>query len=324
MRIALEADDQQSAQLQQRELGQRLDSVSLLVGATLGVLSGVEQTLGGEENAQAGDMLNTLTQLRQDSQELENDPNRSSQLERVSRIEEGLVRLEENLLQFQRVDPNVLVSPFRSETRSIAPLQPEAPDFFAPAVIALLLQHLAVTFAALSIVGERTVGTMELFRVSPLSALEALFGKYISYLIFGAIIAFALTLLLVYVLQMPMLGDWVNYALVVAVLTFTSLSIGFLISIFSQNESQAVQYTMIVLLASVFFSGFLMDLNMIWEPVQVVSWSLPTTYGIVLLRDIMLRGIQPDLFLLLSLLAIGIGLFFLSALALRRLISRSR
>jgi ABC-2 type transport system permease protein len=324
MRAALERDDSQSAQLQQRELGQRLDNVSLVVGATLGILSGVEQTLGGEENAQAGDMLSTLTELRQDSQELEDDPSRASQLERVQRIEDGLIRLEENLIQFQRVDPNVLVSPFRSEIRGIAPLQPTAPDFFAPAVIALLMQHLAVTFAALSIVSERSVGTMELFRVSPLSALEALLGKYLSYMIFGAVISTALTLLLVYVLRMPMLGSWVHYTLVVAVLLFTSLSIGFLISIFSQNESQAVQYTMIVLLASVFFSGFLMDLSMIWEPVRVVSWALPTTYGIVLLRDIMLRGIQPDLFLLVGLLAIGVVLFLLSAFALRNLISRSR
>jgi ABC-2 type transport system permease protein len=324
MRSALQANDGQRAEVEQRELDRRLDNVTLAIGATLGVLSGVEQTLGGQQDAQASAMLQNLTQLRQDSDALQQDQNPDARLERVTRIEDSLVRLEENVAEFQRVDPNIMVSPFRSETRSIAPLQPTAPDFFAPAVVALLLQHLAVTFASLSIVRERTTGTMELFRVSPLSALEALLGKYLSYLIFGGIISLALTILLVYVLNIPMLGNWWNYALVVAALLFTSMSIGFLISIFSDNESQAVQNNMIVLLASVFFSGFLMDLSMIWEPVRVVSWSLPTTYGIVLLRDIMLRGVSPDPIVLGGLTAIGVFLFILAALALRRLISRSR
>jgi ABC-2 type transport system permease protein len=320
---ALRAGDDQGARSQQRELDSRLDNVALVIGASLGVLSGVEQTLGGQDES-ASQMLSNLTQLRQDTQEIEQDTDPNSRLGRAERIEEGLVRLEENIAEFQAVNPDVLVSPFRSETRSIAPIQPDAPNFFAPAVLALLLQHLAVTFAALSVVRERSVGTMELFRVSPLSALEALLGKYLSYMIFGSFIAAALALLMIYVLQVPMLGYWLNFVIVLALILFTSLSIGFMISIISQTDSQAVQYTMIVLLASVFFSGFLMSLNMIWEPVRVVSWLLPTTYGIVLLRDIMLRGLVPDVMLLGGLAAIGVVLFFFAWFMLGRLISRSQ
>jgi len=72
---------------------------------------------------------------------------------------------------------------------------------------------------------------------------------------------------------------------------FTSLGIGFAISIVSQTDSQAVQYSMIILLASVFFSGFIMSLDMLLPPVRVISWLLPTTYGTLLLRDIALRGL---------------------------------
>ena len=182
----------------------------------------------------------------------------------------------------------------RSETKSVANVQPSISDFFAPAVLALLLQHLAVTFAALSIVRERNVGTMELFRVSPLSAAEALFGKYISYMLFGGVIAAILSALLVFALHVPMLGTGGYFTLVIAAVLFTSLGIGFAISIVSQTDSQAVQYSMIILLASVFFSGFIMSLDMLWEPVRVISWLLPTTYGTLLLRDIALRGIAPN------------------------------
>jgi ABC-2 type transport system permease protein len=322
LNTALRANDQFAARQHRRDVDQNLDNISLAVGASIGLLSSVQQTLGGEE-APTSDALTTLNQLREDTEGLEEETDEGRRTDRLERIETGLAELEENLGEFERISPEIIVSPFRSEIRGLAPFQPETPDFFAPAVVALLLQHMAVTFASLSIVRERTVGTMELFRVSPLSSAEALLGKYISYMLLGALITTALTLLLIYGLGLPMLGLWLNYVLVVTAILFTSLGIGFLISILSQTDSQAVQYTMIVLLASVFFSGFMLSLNMLWEPVRVVSWMLPTTYGIILLRDIILRGLAPDLTLLIGLVGIGIGLLIISWLLLRRLISRS-
>ena len=203
-------------------------------------------------------------------------------------------------------------------------VQPTTLDYFAFAVMALLLQHIGVTFAALSIVRERNVGTMELFRVSPLSAAEALLGKYISYMLFGGVIAAALSALLVFILHVPMLGNWWNFSLVIVGVLFTSLGIGFTISIVSQTDSQAVQYSMIVLLASVFFSGFIMSLDMLLKPVRVISWMLPTTYGTLLLRDIALRGIAPSWVYLGGLFAIGLVFMLISWRLMRRLIAVSQ
>jgi ABC-2 type transport system permease protein len=323
LRTALQAGDEFAARQEQLELDRRLDAVSLVVGASLGLLSGVEDTVGGEET-EADEMITLLSQLRDDTDQLDPNAAEPTQLERMERIENNLESLEENLSEFQRIDARVLVSPFRSETQTIAPIQPTPPEFFAPAVLALLLQHLAITFAALSIVRERSVGTMELFRVSPLSSGETLLGKYLSYMIFGGIIAAILTLLMIFILRLPMLGMWENFIIIVALMLFTSLSIGFVISIISQTDTQAVQYTMIILIASVFFSGFLMQLEMLWEPVRIVSWLLPTTYGIILLRDVMLLGVAPDLILLAGLAGIGLVLLFFAWITLRRLISRSR
>ena len=213
----------------------------------------------------ADPVQSTLTDLRQNTNQLGNSTDsKDERLARLDKIDKEITDLDGKLAEFQSIDPSIIVSPFRSETKSVANVQPSISDFFAPAVLALLLQHLAVTFAALSIVRERNVGTMELFRVSPLSAAEALFGKYISYMLFGGVIAAILSALLVFVLHVPMLGNWWYFALVIAAVLFTSLGIGFAISIVSQTDSQAVQYSMIILLASVFFSGFIMSLDMLW------------------------------------------------------------
>lgn len=325
VRQALQAGDQATAQQQKGELSQHVDTASLALGASLGLLSGVKQSFAGGSNPNSpSDIMSLLNDVQQGTNDLNNPDNSgdtNQELQRATKLENDLAKLDEQLTEFTSIDPNVLVRPFRSEAKNIAPVQPTPLDFFTPAVIALLLQHLMVTFAALSIVGERTVGTMELFRVSPLSAIETLFGKYLSYLIFGALLTLALTLLIVFGLKVPMLGAWWSYALVVAGILFTSLGYGFVISLISQNDSQAVQYSMIMLLTSVFFSGFILALEFIWKPVQVISWLLPTTYGIILLRDIMLRGDPPSLLLIAGLFAIGIVLASLAWLLLRRLIT---
>jgi len=101
------------------------------------------------------------------------------------------------------------------------------------------------------------------------------------------------------------------------------MGIGFAISIISETDSQAVQYSMIILLASVFFSGFIMSLDMLWVPVRVISWLLPTTYGTLLLRDIALRGIDPNWGVLGALIALGLALMLISWRLMRRLITTS-
>lgn len=324
MRQAIQQGNDIAARQNQRDLVHSLDNVNLAVGASLALLSGVEQNLGSG-SGQATAALKALADLRNEVNTMQNlnsvNQVGSQQEQQLADVQDKITKLEDQLKQFTSIDPNVIVRPFRSETESIATIQPSAVDYFVPAVIALLIQHLTVTLAALSIVRERTIGTMELFRVSPLSAGEALFGKYLSYLIFGILLVAVLTALLILGLKMPMLGSYLDYALVIVILLFTSLGFGFFISMVSQTDTQAVQYTMIMLLASVFFSGFMMNLDMIWKPVRVLSWSLPTTYGIITLRNIMLRGDHTDLMLIGGLFLIGIGFLIVNWLLLRRLTS---
>jgi ABC-2 type transport system permease protein len=215
---------------------------------------------------------------------------------------------------------NVLVNPFAVDVTGITPEQFGPTDFFAPAVIVLLLQHLSITLSSLSIVRERRSGIMEVFRVSPITAFEILLGKFLTYLVFEIILAAILSALIVWGLGVPMLGNWWHYALAVIIVLFTSLGLGFLISLISKTDTQAVQYSMLLLLASIFFSGFLLDLRLMWQPVTVLAWSLPATYGITMLQDIMLRGAPIPLLIFAGIAAIGIGLFVIDWLILRRII----
>jgi ABC-2 type transport system permease protein len=322
-RQAVQSGDQVLAQENQLKLAGNVDTISLAAGASLGLLDSLQQT-NSTSAGNVNPVQAVLTDLQQNTGQAGNSTGtKDERLANLDKIDQDITSLDGKLTEFQSVSPAILVSPFRSETKNEAKAQPTLLDFFIPAVLALLLQHVAVTFAALSIVRERNVGTMELFSVSPLSAAEALFGKYVSYMLFGGVIAAILSALLVFVLHVPLLGNWWYFALVISAVLFTSLGIGFVISIISQTDSQAVQYSMIILLASVFFSGFILGLDKLLPVVKVISWMLPTTYGTVLLRDIVLRGVDPNWWLLGGLIAIGLALMLVSWQLMRRLIASS-
>jgi ABC-2 type transport system permease protein len=230
----------------------------------------------------------------------------------------GLSDLSSNLSNLSSLNSNVLVSPFTSEVYGLSKVQYTPVGFLTPAVIILLLQHLSVTISSLSIVRERRSGIMELFQVAPLTALETLISKYLSYLIFCIIIAAVLTALVVWGIGVPVLGSWVNYSLALLIVLFASLGAGFVISLTSETEIQAVQNSMLLLLMSIFFSGFFLDLRLLWQPMKVISWSLPATYGIRMMQDVMLRGYPLPLQVFEGIAAIGVALFLISYFLLKR------
>jgi len=277
----------------------------------------VETTLGAETlQTQLQALQAASTALRDESTPI------GERAATAATIESDLAEMDAVLGRYAGIDSQVLVSPFRSETLSITDVSLGPTDFFVPAVIALLLQHIAVTLTGLSIVRERQDGPLELFRASPVSAFQALVGKFIGYLILTAVIGAILTALVVFGLGVPMLGNWGYYALVVLALLCASLSLGFFLSLLARTDSQAIQYAMLLLLASIFFSGFFLALYRLWEPVRAVSWALPVTYGINLLQSVMLRGQMPSMILLGALFLFALVFFLIDWWRLSRLMAR--
>ena len=216
------------------------------------------------------------------------------------------------------ISPQVIAAPTRADTRNLAPITPNVVAYFAPAVLALVLQHMGVTLTALSLVRERLSGAMDIFRVAPVRALEILVGKYLAYAFFNLSIAAAISFLLIGVLHVPLLSPPGQMAWVIILLSFAAVGLGLLISTIVDSERQAVQLSMLVLLASVFFSGFVLPLDQFITPLRIAAYSLPVTHGIQLLQDFMLRGGTNASWELGVLGAIGVVLFLLTSITVRR------
>ncbi len=216
------------------------------------------------------------------------------------------------------IPPEVIAEPTRAELINAAPIEPAVTNFYGAAVLALILQHLAVTLVALSLVRERTTGIMELFRISPISTTEIILGKVLAFGILATLISLATVSLLVGGLGVPLLGDKLLLAGILGLLTLASLALGLLIAVISDSERQTVQLSLLVLLASVFFSGFVLPVQEFTDPVRIGSYLLPVTHGIRLTQDIMLRGWTDAAWQIGALAAIALVLLVITWLLLKR------
>ncbi|MFL5679728.1 MAG: ABC transporter permease [Chloroflexota bacterium] len=222
-----------------------------------------------------------------------------------------------------QIQPEVIAAPTRAELDNDAPIQPAVIPFYGPAVLALILQHLAVTLVALSLVRERTSGIIELFRVSPISTWEVILGKILAFGVLSAIISSVTVLLLVLVLHVPLLGPPLLLAGVLGLLTVASLALGLLVAVISDSERQAVQLSLLVLLASVFFSGFVLPVEEFTPLVRAIGYLLPVTHGIRLTQDLMLRGWTNAVWEIGALAAIAAVLLVATWVLLRRGMTRA-
>jgi ABC-2 type transport system permease protein len=223
-----------------------------------------------------------------------------------------------NYQEFTSVDSAVLVQPFESRVDLAVPGNHDATDWYAPAAVVLMLQQFGVAFGALSFVRERQSGILDVYKVAPVNATEALVGKYLAYLPIGGIIGAALTALIVGVLGVADTSSLPDLAIVMGLSLFASIGLGLIISLASATDAQAVQYTMIVLLASLFFSGFFLSTGQLEGIGQAVSWLLPVSYGMEMLRDVMLRGVPINRDRVIGLGAYGVVAFFLALIGTRR------
>jgi ABC-2 type transport system permease protein len=225
--------------------------------------------------------------------------------------------------ELAQIPPEIVASPTRTELVNFAPLQPGVVAFFAPAVLALILQHLAVTLTAMSLVRERTSGVLELFRIAPIGSAEIIGGKVVAYMVLGSAIAAISLALLIVGFQIPVLGSYAMLAAVVGLLLLASIGLGLVVAVVSDSERQVVQLSLLILLASVFFSGFVLPLEEFNPPVQALAFLLPVTHAIRLMQDTMLRGTTIYAWEFAALAGIAWVTLLISWVGLRRSMSRA-
>ncbi|MGE5244728.1 MAG: ABC transporter permease [Betaproteobacteria bacterium] len=171
----------------------------------------------------------------------------------------------------------------------------ESREFMVPGVLALLLLILTSNLAAMAIVREREVGTLEQLRVTPLSRWELVAGKLLPFAGLAMVNVFVVLSVTVWWFEIPLRGSlWLLLALTLLYLIST-LALGLFVSTISSTQQQAMMTVVFFFLVPmVYLSGFIFPIENMPAAIQPITYLIPLRYYLVILRSIFLKGVGMD------------------------------
>ena len=206
------------------------------------------------------------------------------------------------------------------ETARIKPRYRYNPSFesiyaMGPSIPALLLLLIPTILMAVSVAREKEIGTITNFYVTPTSRLEFLLGKQLPYIGIGMANFVILTLIVVFIMQVPLKGSFL--ALAIGALFYVAASTGFglLISMVTKSQVAAVFAGAILsMLPTMQFSGMLQPVSTLEGGARIIGTLWPTTYYMHLSVGAFTKGLGiADLMPNLLALAVFAPLFILAA-----------
>jgi ABC-2 type transport system permease protein len=165
-----------------------------------------------------------------------------------------------------------------------------SPNFLLPGLISVLLIMVTVMLTAFSIVREKERGTIEQLLVTPVSPLGLMLGKIMPYFVTGCVEFTVILLFMRYAFSIPIHGSLFVLTILTTTYLFVNLAIGILISTKANSQAEALQFCLMVMLPSIFLSGFMFPRETMPLWAYVASHALPATYMIQIARGVILRG----------------------------------
>lgn len=186
-----------------------------------------------------------------------------------------------------------------------------------PKTPAMLLLLFPAILMAVSMAREKEIGTITNFYVTPTNRLEFLVGKLLPYLGIGIANFVILTLLVVFLLQVPLKGSLLGLTLGAFLYVFASAGFGLLVSSITKSQVAAVFATAVLsLLPTIQFSGIIQPTSTLEGGGHLIGSMWPATYYMHLSVGAFTKGLSfPDLTRDLIVLAIFGPLFVALAAA---------
>jgi len=190
-------------------------------------------------------------------------------------------------------------------------------NYIIPGLIAILLQLAAMLLASIAIVREREQGTMEQLLVTPIDPVGLVLGKLAPYLVIGIVEMALILTLMRFGFGVPINGSLLFLFATAVMYLFALLALGLTISMRAQTSMQAMQMAQMLLLPSIFLSGYIFPVAGLPRVLYYIGRALPATHMIDIMRGAVLRGAGP-FDLLPSLLALAAISTVLVTISIRR------
>jgi drug efflux transport system permease protein len=187
--------------------------------------------------------------------------------------------------------PNVVIAddPFVMDTEILFNPDEKETWFFLPGVIGVLIMQIALILTGISVVREREKGTLEQLLVTPVSRVTFVTGKLIPYVVI-ALLDFYFVLGAGWLLfDLPAPSSHGLLFLLALIYVAVMIALGLLISLISQTQQQAMFIAIFVIVPSILLSGFIFPLEAIHESVRYISYLIPFTYFVEIIRGLLVK-----------------------------------
>jgi len=167
-------------------------------------------------------------------------------------------------------------------------------NYIIPGLVAILMQMIAIFLASGSIVREREKGTMEQLMVTPVDPLALMLGKVAPYLVLGLGETALILAIMSWGFSVPIQGSLLFLFGIMIVYLAALLSFGLFISTRAKTEMEAMQTAQMLVLPSVFLSGYIFPTKGMPIVLQAISQILPATHMVAVMRGLVLRDAGPS------------------------------
>lgn len=182
------------------------------------------------------------------------------------------------------------VIPIEVRTRLLYNPDLESSHFFVPGLVGIILQLVTLFLTSFAIVREREHGTLEQLFVTPVGRSGLLFGKLLPYALLGFVEMLIVLCVMVYVFGVPIHGNLLLLLELSLLFLVCSLGLGLLVSTLAKTQLEAVQFAFVIMLPSVLLSGFVFPRSEMPLPIYLLTFGIPATYFIEILRGVILRS----------------------------------
>jgi ABC transporter DrrB family efflux protein len=166
----------------------------------------------------------------------------------------------------------------------------QSSHFFVPGLVAIILQLVMLFLTASAIVRERELGTLEQLFVTPVSRAGLLLGKLLPYAAIGLVEMLLVLIVMVVVFAVPIHGSPLLLISLAALFLLCALGLGIFVSTLAKTQLQAMQLAFMIMLPSVLLSGFMFPRSQMPGLIYWLTFAIPVTYFVDILRGVVLRG----------------------------------
>jgi drug efflux transport system permease protein len=174
--------------------------------------------------------------------------------------------------------------------------QLESRHFMIPGVLALVLLVVTANLAAMAIVREKELGTLEQLNVTPIRRSELIVGKLLPYGLIALVDVLLVVAVAVLWFQIPLRGSFALLFVMSMLYVLCTLALGLFISTISETQQQAMMTaTFFFLTPMIYLSGFIFPIENMPAVIQPFTYLIPLRYFLVIVRGIFLKGIGLEL-----------------------------